>query len=336
MRGHLGSLFMLGFLGANTLGGLIPTSKRDQIDPLDRAHYGLRIRNVLDHIYDSASLEKRADGKSDYPCRPGGSPQYDEKHRLSHCIYNTPIEKYNRAIRDIHYKHKRRELDDSTAVYFYNSSSVSTPQLSERDTAKGRTYDDSNDAQWQVDIFDVDKKDEDDPSYILPPNWTRQDDAYCYHSGTWAYDVEFATILRPFCSLANVSTIYKSGFVTHATFFYADDAVDGRQGDPILHDEGSEPSKGVTIEFDAEIMGPSGWLPPPDAVLACLTATKHFIYYSCQGKNNDQRGGRVTARYTGYTAQNPALSSQDWSFELDPNDGEQGEAPSCTPGINCP
>ncbi|KAK6542969.1 hypothetical protein TWF694_006902 [Orbilia ellipsospora] len=321
---------------ANALGASIPKIKRDQIDPLDRAHYGLRIRKILDHLYETVDLKKRDDPKSDYPCRQSGTPQYDGKGRLSHCVYNTPIEKYNQAIRDLHFKLRRRDLDESGLVYFSNSSSTFHPRPPKRDNAQGRTYADSSDDAFDIEQFTLDWKAEGDSSYDMPANWERKDSDFCYGSGVWVFDVEFATILKPFCSLANVTTAYRSGYVTHATFFYVGNPVDGRQGDETLHAETDNPASGVSVEFDAEIIRPSGWEPPLHAVHACLAATKHFVYYSCQGKHSDQRGGVVTAQYTGYTVKNAALAPQDWGFGLDPNTGDQGEAPSCRPGYNCP
>ncbi|KAK6528089.1 hypothetical protein TWF281_009344 [Arthrobotrys megalospora] len=79
---------------------------------LKREDYGLSIRDVLDHVYGKPPLQRREDGEIVPQCQPGGTPHY-QNGSLAACSYDTPVESYNKAVRELHAKLTHRSLNDA-------------------------------------------------------------------------------------------------------------------------------------------------------------------------------------------------------------------------------
>ncbi|EPS37774.1 hypothetical protein H072_8339 [Dactylellina haptotyla CBS 200.50] len=302
-------------------GPVIAGTGQDGKEALDRVHYNLSILDILHHLYGTKvgnskrDIIRRADGSEyvDASC-PGGETNHIDG-RVSHCVYRTPIREYNNAIRDLHYKLTRRDVNELGPVYISNSSVVA-PARTRRDSRNKRSPETLDQIPDETEPNGTDRTPPLGNSYSWDIDGTGP---YCYGSGTWALDSELAGIRESVCTQAN--NIDNAGFVTQMVYYFIVSPL------PERNNYGDKPpalplrsEAGTIISVNAEITGPMFQLPPPLLQDACNAALAELIWHNCQGRNRDTRGGQMRVAYIPKDA--GGVAEQIWMFGVDPQDGD--------------
>ncbi|KAF3923234.1 hypothetical protein ABW21_db0200405 [Orbilia brochopaga] len=190
-------------------------------DILDRQHYGLRIRDVLDHVYGKTRLLKRQDGSSAPSCRDGGTPTYMDGN-LVFCTYDTSIQTYNLAVRDIHFNRTEEDIGGSDPVYISgNNNAVAKRQ--------------------------------DGHLPELPNGWDWVN-TNCFRSGSWILSSVLETIRYKYCHM--VSDLRTVGTLRHVTFYYGFTNGGMFFGDKLKAEDGSD------VQVDTEFAPQGNTIPP--------------------------------------------------------------------------
>ncbi|KAF3285360.1 hypothetical protein TWF970_010423 [Orbilia oligospora] len=300
-------------------------------EALNREYYGVRIRDVLDHVYGTPPLQRRSDGGLGPQCRLGSKPVY-QNGTLTACSYETPVEDYNKAIRSVYAKRTRRSLEAAPPVYLfkrrgerlneyanskYNINSdghpripdddeiISIPSIIPGEGADGYGPEDD----MSLDEVRINSLD----SSTLPENWKiEKDDGGCYGSGIWAKLEVVGSIRAPWCLF-----LYQTrniGAISYMTFFKA--GIDPRKPGPLLR-----ASDNRTIGIDTEYIT-RAWLPGDNDIWAlCAVATKALLEGPCHGESQDTRGGWQIVQRVRREGEELNESERTASFGWDPNTG---------------
>ncbi|KAK6541493.1 hypothetical protein TWF694_007302 [Orbilia ellipsospora] len=276
------SLILLWYL----LTSVIATSLPEAENALDRTHYGLRARDILDYIYGERGPHKRGVGDNESPCH-----YYTDETEPSLCKYGVPVSEYNNAIRKLHKKHKRRDIQDIGPLVYSHAPALTT----------------------RSNLFS-EKRDE--SGLNLPANFTYVA-THCYNSGVWAKDSEFISIQGKFCNSLN--DWQNSGLIGVMVFFKGVNNTASTDGinpeDGILRDEKGNPIE-IEAEFFADKSPFASSLASNNAnslTAACMEATTKLIRNSCQGHNDDMQGGFIQLIY------DKGGDNVHLGFRMDPN-----------------
>ncbi|KAF3926591.1 hypothetical protein AA313_de0205938 [Arthrobotrys entomopaga] len=304
------SLFALSYFTPGIFGIAIPgpNPRSKPVEILDRMHYDIRIRDVLNHVYDNKyGPQKRSDNATEIYCHNGGTIKHaPNTGEMSSCQYNVPIQEYNNAVRSVHLKRTGREVDHhGPAVYIGNTIKKTRARHLEEKRDPGNdplTGDPPKDRQSN-----------------LPGSWYWVGEPECYGSGTWSKRAEFATIQRTFCETLNQSP-QKGYYSSFVVFFNAIDFKNSilrttPESDHLLDESG------IRIEIDAELTSTESVYPLQGAYDACIAATDKLIWHSCGGKHDDTRGGVLYVRNFPFSEPHDHY----WGFGLDPNYGRQND-----------
>ncbi|KAK6505040.1 hypothetical protein TWF481_006966 [Arthrobotrys musiformis] len=304
-------------------GQAVAVSSPEEI--LHREHYGISIRDIIDHVYGKPSLRRRSDGESIPECRLGSTPHY-QNGTLAACSYAASPVEYNKAVRDIYQKHNRRSLDEAPPVYRFKrahhlegldgkykinggghptipdeeNTEISIPKIIPGEGDWGPEDDMSLD---EVHIMDGSGKTT-TVKVELPENWTFDGaDSGCYNSGSWAKLTEMAKVRHPWCKfLYDTRNIAAIRFMT---FF--SDSIDPTKPGRLLRSS------------DDQIMA---FLPGENDIYAlCILATGKLIGDRCKGESEDTRGGWQSVRRVRLESDNLREDQRTTSFAWDPNSG---------------
>ncbi|KAK6360543.1 hypothetical protein TWF730_006684 [Orbilia blumenaviensis] len=298
---------------------------------LDRMHYGIGIRDILDHVYGKQPLQKRSDGEVIPTCRLGGEAHYEKNGTLMACSYDTSPENYNKAIRAIHARLTRRSLDTEPPVYYSKRAPKDNGKSwkgmdDEYKINGGGRYDLPDnyntipapgiiprpdyvigDAQGlgTEPTLDNDGK----PITTLPPGWTlegaRQE---CHESGTWAKLTEMSKIRGPWCRILHEAR--NVAVIRHISFLKA-------SADPTLPGKLLRDSAGRPMSINTEYFAGGLYPGENDVYALCIIGTMELRNGPCHGQNDDTRGG-----WQGIVREGDNMEAErSVTFGWDPNTG---------------
>ncbi|KAF3169878.1 hypothetical protein TWF751_007035 [Orbilia oligospora] len=308
-------------------------------EALNRGYYGVRIHDVLDHVYGTPPLQRRSDGELVPQCRPGSKPVY-QNGTLTACSYETSVEDYNKAIRSIYTKRTRRSLEAAAPVYlFKRTGSYTTSGNRVLPLGEGERYfinggghpriPDDDEIVSLPSIIPGEGADgfgpEDDISLdearinaslensTLPENWRiRQGDGGCHRSGTWAKLEVVGSIRAPWCLF-----LYQTrniGAINHMSFFKA--GIDPRKPGPLLRASDNQ-IMAIHTEYITR-----AWLPGDNDIWAiCAATTKALLEGPCHGEHEDTRGGWLIVNRMYREGDERNEHERTASFGWDPNSG---------------
>ncbi|KAJ6260598.1 hypothetical protein Dda_4824 [Drechslerella dactyloides] len=222
---------------------------------LNREHYGLRIREVLDHIYGSPALRKRQDGSPTPSCREGGTPTFVDGNLLF-CTYDTPVSMYNNAISDIHFNRTQEDVNGNP-VYISDNTDTTFPEPSAKD---------DNAVAKRADVGGHLPE--------LPNGWAWTNKA-CFGSGTWALSSTLETIRYKYCHM--LSDLREVGTLRHVTFYYGFTNNGEYLGARLKAEDGNE------IQVDTEFAPQGNAIPPNNINVVCLATCSGLIWRDCLG-----------------------------------------------------
>ncbi|KAK6359802.1 hypothetical protein TWF696_000939 [Orbilia brochopaga] len=221
------TLFLFSLLASLILGAAVPNTYESNVlnGILNRQHYGLRIRDVLDHIYGKPRLFKRQDGRSAPSCREGGIPMIVDGNLLF-CTYDTPIETFNNAVSDIHFNRTQEDIERTSPMYISNSTDPTIPQTSPKD---------ANAVAKRQDVGGHLPE--------LPSAWEWAG-KNCFGSGTWILSSVLESVRYKYCHM--LSDLREVGTLRHVTFYHG--FTNGGQyfGDRLKAEDGSD------VQVDAD------------------------------------------------------------------------------------
>ncbi|KAF3180277.1 hypothetical protein TWF788_006794 [Orbilia oligospora] len=303
-------------------------------EALNREYYGVRIRDVLDHVYGTPPLQRRSDGELVPQCRPGSKPVY-QNGDLTACSYETSVEDYNKAIRSIYAKRTRRSLEAAPPVYLFKRKwpdrlESSEPGGSGRYIINGDKHPRLPDDDEIISIPTIIPGEgadgfgpEDDMSLdevrinsidnsTLPENWSIKDgDGRCHDSGIWAKLEVVGSVRAPWCLF-----LYRTrniGAIHFMSFLKA--SIDPMKPGPLLRASDNQ-TIGINTEFIT-----SAWLPGDNDIWAlCAEATKALLG-RCHGEHEDTRGGWQIVRRDPREGEEFREYERSASFGMDPNTG---------------
>ncbi|KAK6345295.1 hypothetical protein TWF718_007218 [Orbilia javanica] len=283
-------------------------------EALDREHYGVKIRDILDHIYGKPPLQRRSEEEGLVSeCRPGSTPHYQDG-TLTACSFETSIESYNKAIRDIHTKRTRRSLEGEPPVYHFKRDwRFNGASAGNRYQINGGGHPNIVDSDEAIPLPQVSPKNGDPMQ--LPPNWTfNLGEGGCYNSGTWAKLEEMAKIREPWCRILHENRNIVA--IKHMTFFKA-------RLDPINPGRLLKNSEGRTMAINTEYVS-HAYLPGDNEVYSlCMIATKGLLEGPCHGENQDTRGGWQVVQRENLETDQLNEYERSVSFGWDPQTGPE-------------
>ncbi|RVD82512.1 uncharacterized protein DFL_006936 [Arthrobotrys flagrans] len=324
-----GLIFLLSASQLLSQGQALAISSPEEL--LDREHYGIRIRDIIDHVYGKSPLQRRSEGEFVPECRPGSTPHY-QNETLTACSFETSIESYNKAVRDIYTKCTRRSLDQGTPVYHFKRGGglkfkkAGDGGYNGKYKINGGGHPVISDDDAPVAIPSIIPGDEFGPeddmslgrvdiqgNVDLPTNWTiNRDDGGCYNSGTWAKLEEVGKIRVPWCQFLHKTRNIVA--VRHLTFFKA--SLDPAKPGKLLRNSDNQ-IMAIHTEYVTR-----AFLPGDNNVFAlCLNGTKTLLEGPCHGENDDTRGGWQVVRREAHADEEKNEDERSVSFGWDPTTG---------------
>ncbi|KAK6520609.1 hypothetical protein TWF506_000860 [Arthrobotrys conoides] len=325
-------------------------------EALHREHYGVRIRDVLDHVYGKPPLRRRSEGEMIPECRPGSTPHY-QNGVLTACSFETSVKDYNKAIRSIYAKRTRRSLEEAAPVYLFK-----------RDGGKFKDIGfDGSDGKYKInggghpvmpdddEVIHVPKTfpgdtpsiSEDDLDLIEGVPLPSKDDMSLDEVQTDVVDnledeLENNALPTNWTITPDDGGCYNSGSwvklevigsirlpwclflhntrniaaVRHMTFFKA--SIDPTQPGPLLRS-----SDNRTMAVNTEYLSQAFLVGENDVWALCTIATRALLDGRCHGESKDTRGGWQVVRRTHHKDEPWNEEERSVSFGWDPTSGPE-------------